>query len=163
MFRCFYLHQKEVPNKRVWVAQRQKWNSYTMASLQLAWQGENSTDLNYMCLLLWLSNSVILCCLVTELCPALGDPRDCSTPGSSVLHYLPEFAHTHVHWVCDANHPILCLYINMLKYISLSPHLYPLLRRGHLGCFHVLAIVISAAMNAWTLSDHGFLQIQAQE
>ena len=26
---------------------------------------------------------------------------DCSTPGSSVLHYLPEFAQIHVHWVGD--------------------------------------------------------------
>ena len=27
---------------------------------------------------------------------------DFSKPGSSVLHYLPEFAKTHVHWVGDA-------------------------------------------------------------
>ena len=27
---------------------------------------------------------------------------NCSTPASSVLHYLPEFAQTHVHWVSDA-------------------------------------------------------------
>ena len=33
----------------------------------------------------------------TICCPALGDPVDCSTPGSSVLHYLPEFAQIHVH------------------------------------------------------------------
>ena len=35
---------------------------------------------------------------------------DCSSPGSSVLHYLPEFAQTHVHWVRDAiqpSHPLL--------------------------------------------------------
>ena len=30
---------------------------------------------------------------------------DCSTPGLCVLHYLPEFAQTHVHWVHDAVHP----------------------------------------------------------
>ena len=29
----------------------------------------------------------------------------CSTPGSSVLHYLPEFAQTHVHWVDEATQP----------------------------------------------------------
>jgi len=33
---------------------------------------------------------------------------DCSTPGSSVLHYLPEFAQIHVHWEDEANHLILC-------------------------------------------------------
>ena len=35
--------------------------------------------------------------LVTDLCPALCDPMDCSLPGFSVLHHLPEFAQTHVH------------------------------------------------------------------
>ena len=30
---------------------------------------------------------------------------DCSTPGFPVLHYLPEFAQTHVHWVSDAIQP----------------------------------------------------------
>ena len=30
---------------------------------------------------------------------------DCSTPGSSVLHCLPEFAQTHVHWVRVSNQP----------------------------------------------------------
>ena len=34
---------------------------------------------------------------------------DCSTPGSPVLHYLPEFAQTHVHWfgdVIQSSHPL---------------------------------------------------------
>ena len=30
-------------------------------------------------------------------------PMDCSTPGFPVLHYLPEFEQTDVHWVCDAS------------------------------------------------------------
>ena len=38
-----------------------------------------------------------LCCLIAQLCLTLGDPMDCSTPGFSVPHYLPEFAQTHVH------------------------------------------------------------------
>ena len=29
-------------------------------------------------------------------------PKDGSTPSSSVLHYLPEFAQIHIHWVGDA-------------------------------------------------------------
>ena len=32
----------------------------------------------------------------------VSDFMDRSTPGPSVLHYLPEFAQTHVHWVGDA-------------------------------------------------------------
>ena len=42
------------------------------------------------------------CCSVAKLCPALWDTMDCSTPGFPVLHCLPEFAQTHVHWVGDA-------------------------------------------------------------
>ena len=30
---------------------------------------------------------------------------DCSTPGFPVLHHLPEFAQTHVHWVSDTIQP----------------------------------------------------------
>ena len=50
------------------------------------------------------------CCLVTKSCPTLWDPMDCNTPGFPVLHYPPEFAQTHVHWVSDAiqpSHPLL--------------------------------------------------------
>jgi len=44
-------------------------------------------------------------CSVAQLCLTLCDPMDCSTPGFPVLHHLPEFAQTHVHWVCDATQP----------------------------------------------------------
>jgi len=37
------------------------------------------------------------CCSVTKSCLTLCDPIDCSTPGSLVLHYLPEIAQIHVH------------------------------------------------------------------
>ena len=39
---------------------------------------------------------------VTQSCPTLCDPMDCSTPGFPVPHKLPELAHTHVHQVSDA-------------------------------------------------------------
>ena len=35
----------------------------------------------------------------------LCNPTDYSTPGSPVLHYLPEFAQIHVHWVSDTTEP----------------------------------------------------------
>ena len=41
------------------------------------------------------------CCSVTKSYRTLCDPMDCSTPGSSVLHSLLEFAQVHVHWVGD--------------------------------------------------------------
>ena len=43
------------------------------------------------------------CCYsVTQSYLTLCDLMDCSTPGFPVLHYLPEFAQAHVHWVGDA-------------------------------------------------------------
>ena len=38
-------------------------------------------------------------------CPTLCTPVDCSQPGFPVLHYLPEFIQTLVHWVGDAIQP----------------------------------------------------------
>ena len=38
-------------------------------------------------------------------CVQLCNPMNCSTPGFPVLHSLPEFAQTHVHWVGDAIQP----------------------------------------------------------
>ena len=46
--------------------------------------------------------SLPCCCSVTKLCPTLCNLMECSTPGSSVLHYLPRFAQIHVHWVRSA-------------------------------------------------------------
>ena len=43
--------------------------------------------------------------MVVQLCPILCDPTDCSTPGFSDLHHLPELAQTLVHWVGDAIQP----------------------------------------------------------
>ena len=34
---------------------------------------------------------------VSQLCPILCNPMDCSTPGLPVHHLLPEFTQTHVH------------------------------------------------------------------
>ena len=44
------------------------------------------------------------CCSVADSCLTLCDPLDSSMPGFPVLHYLPEFVQTHVHWRC---HPII--------------------------------------------------------
>ena len=39
----------------------------------------------------------IICCSIAKSCPSLCNKMDCSMSGSSVLHYLPEFAQTYVH------------------------------------------------------------------
>ena len=47
---------------------------------------------------------------VTQSCPTLFDPMDCSTPGFPVVHQLPELAQTHVHRVSDTiqpSHPVV--------------------------------------------------------
>ena len=46
-----------------------------------------------------------LCCSVTQSCPTLCDPMDCSTPGFPIHHQLPELTQTHVHPVGDAIQP----------------------------------------------------------
>ena len=42
---------------------------------------------------------------VTQLCPTLCDPMNCSTPVFPVHHQLPEFTQTHVHRGGDAIQP----------------------------------------------------------
>ena len=47
---------------------------------------------------------------VSQSCPTLCDPMDCSTPGLPVHHQLLEFIETYVDWVGDAiqpSHPLL--------------------------------------------------------
>ena len=47
--------------------------------------------------------SICCChCLVTQSCPTLCNPMDCSTPCFPVLHHIPELAQTHVRWFSDA-------------------------------------------------------------
>ena len=46
---------------------------------------------------------------VTQSCPTLCSPMDCSTPGFPVHHQLPELAQTHVHRVGYAIQPSLHL------------------------------------------------------
>ena len=62
------------------------------------------------------------CCSIAKLCSTLWNPMDCSTPGSLVLHYLPEFAQIHVRWVSDTIYLILC------HPLLLLPSVFPSIR-----------------------------------
>ena len=42
---------------------------------------------------------------VTQSCPTLCNPMDCSMPGLPVHHQLPEFTQTHAHQIGDAIQP----------------------------------------------------------
>ena len=69
---------------------------------------------------------------VSQSCPTLCDPMDCSMPGLPVRHQLPELAQTLVYWVGDAiqlSHPLsspsspafnLSQYQGLFKWISSS-------------------------------------------
>jgi len=56
-------------------------------------QGQQDTKNTFIVLL----GIVVVCRSVAQLCPPLCDPMDCSTTSFPALHYLPEFAQTHVH------------------------------------------------------------------
>ena len=45
---------------------------------------------------------------VTQSCPTLCDPMNCSTPGLPVIHQLPEFTQTHVHCGEGNGNPLQC-------------------------------------------------------
>ena len=60
--------------------------------------------------------------LVTQSCPTLCDPMDCSTPGFPVHHQLPELTQTHIHQVGDAIQPSHPLSSPSLPAINLSQH-----------------------------------------
>ena len=58
---------------------------------------------------------------ITQLCPSLCDPMDCTTRGLTFHHQLPEFTPTHVHWVGNTiNHLILCFPLLLPPSIFLS-------------------------------------------
>ena len=60
-------------------------------------------------------------CSVAKSCLTLCDPNS-STPGFPVLHHLPEFAQTHVHWVNGAIQPCHPLCPTSPPALSFSQH-----------------------------------------
>ena len=55
---------------------------------------------------------------VSQSCPTLCNPMNCSMPGLPVHHQLPECTQTHIHWVGDAiSHLILCRPLLLLSSI----------------------------------------------
>ena len=50
------------------------------------------------------------------------NPMDCSMSGSPVLHYIPQFAESSVHWVSDAIQSSHSLLPSSLFALSLSQH-----------------------------------------
>ena len=65
-------------------------------------------------------------CSVAKSCSTLCDPMDCSTPGSSVLHYLSKFAQIHVHCVGDAIYLISSSYFSFCLQSFLALGSFPM-------------------------------------
>ena len=60
---------------------------------------------------------------VTQSCPTLCDPMDCSTPGFPVYHQLPELTQTHtIQSALPSSHLILC------RPLLLPPSIFPSIR-----------------------------------
>ena len=62
------------------------------------------------------------CCLVAQSSQTICNPMDCSMPSFPVLHYLPGFAQTHVHWLSDIIQPSHPLSTPSPPAFSLSQH-----------------------------------------
>ena len=127
-------------------------------------------------------------CSVSQSCLTICDPMNCSTPGFSVLHYLPVFTQTHVHWVSDANqlsHPLSspspptfslsqhqglfsesALYIRWPKYWSFNFNISPCNEYAGLISFridwlHLLAVQgLSKVFSNTTVQKHQFFGAQ---
>ena len=89
-----------------------------------------------------LTGTPLICChsLVPNLCPTLCNCKECSMPGFPVLHYLPEFAQVHVHWISDAIQTSHLL-------LSLSPPALPAS-----GSFPMNLLFVSGSQNIGALA-----------
>ena len=98
-------------NAQQWRRGSPKWDALSLGDHQphshWSW---NISSLHFLvlkkkCLNSTLCVCVFVCVLMhtcTHSCPTSCNPIDCNTPGFPVLHYLLEFAQTHVPWVGDA-------------------------------------------------------------
>ena len=89
-----------------------------------------------------LSPSWPCCCSVAKMRLTLCNPMDSALPGFPVLHHLPEFAQTHVHWVGDAmqpSHPLS----SPSPFLNLSQHR---------GLFQWVSSLHQVAKKYWSFS-----------
>ena len=68
-------------------------------------------------------------------CPVFWDLVNCTMPGLPVLHYFPEFAQTHAHWVGDAIQPsYLCCPFSFCLQSFLEAGSFPMSQLLASGC-----------------------------
>ena len=89
---------------------------------------------------------------VAQSCLTLCNPMECSTSSFPILHYLPEFAQTHVHWVCDAIQPF---------HPQLSPSPPSLNFSQHQGLFQWVSSLHQVAKVLKLQLQHQFSSVQS--
>ena len=109
------------------------------------------------CLLGLIFNKTIFSLLssVSQLCPTLCDPMDCSMPAFPVLYYPLDFAQTHVHWVSDTlypSHPLLPPSPHALN-LSQHPGLFQ-----WISCSHQVAKV-EASASVFPMTTQGWFPL----
>ena len=104
----------------------------------------------WYCPSLW-HHDVVVHCSVAKSCTAFCDPMDCSKPGFPV-HYLLEFAQTHVRWVSDAIRPS-----HPLPPFSSCPHSFPAS-----GSFPVSQLFASCGQNIGASTSVSVLPVNIQ-
>ena len=117
---------------------------------------------------LWYCNDgfVSLCCYsVSKSCLTICNPMNCSPADFPVLHYHPEFAQTHVHWVCDAIQPsrLLSLPSPPALYLSQCQGLFQLVGSLH-QVTSALASVLPMNIQGWfPLGMTGLISLLSKE
>ena len=119
--RCYFTSIKMATIKKTKIAGVGK---HAEALVHGWWEGEwQAIKGNSMEALNKLKLELPYCCYSdAKSCPNLWEPLDCSIPSFPVLHYLPEFAQTHVHWVGDAIQPSHALLPTSPPALNISQH-----------------------------------------
>ena len=87
------------------VKDREAWHAIVHGIAKSQTWLSNWTELYLVALPLFSLPYCSLCCSVPWPCPTLCNPMDWTMPGFSVLHYIPEFVQTHIHWSIESMMP----------------------------------------------------------
>ena len=106
-------------------------------------------------------------CLVTKSCPAFCDPLYYNTPGFIILHYLPEFAQIHVHWVNNVISPSVAPFSFCPQSFASSwsfPKSWLFTSGGQSGGASASASVLPIIIQVWfTLELTGLISLQSKD